>query len=391
MNSDLPAPVGPSGRMSRQWLIITLSLSFGIFVGGLAAGGELERLAIAGAESLPFMALALLAYLGAGRPWVRVLALLWLLAILLVYSLANVLYGYALLFPPLPDGTETAINSDAGASLRMLGIVAGGALSLMVGFAFLFRPVRLAFSRFLPIDPDSFVHTVALVAVVGVTLTSFVPLLVLSQPPLLAMQDPQGGGTGPLSMGRDAWGMLRDDLYGLVWMIPASVVAVGFGIRRDLRAALDRLGLVRPTWRQVGVGLAVGVSLVAGANLLDMGTQWLWDTMGWSVTNQVAVERLMGYTLSPVGAVVVGVSAGLGEELAVRGVLQPRLGLLLSNLFFTGLHALQYNWDALVTVFVLGLVFGLVRNRTNTTTSAITHGSYDFLLTIGSVLQIPGF
>jgi len=137
--------------------------------------------------------------------------------------------------------------------------------------------------------------------------------------------------------------------------------------------------------------LAVGVALVAGANLLDMGTQWLWDTMGWPVTNQVAVERLMGYTLSPVGAVVVGVSAGLGEELAVRGVLQPRLGLLLSNLFFTGLHALQYNWDALVTVFVLGLVFGLVRNRTNTTTSAITHGSYDFLLTIGSVLQIPGF
>ena len=77
--------------------------------------------------------------------------------------------------------------------------------------------------------------------------------------------------------------------------------------------------------------------------------------------------------------------------MAVRGVLQPRLGLLLSNLFFTGLHALQYNWDALVTVFVLGLVFGLVRNRTNTTTSAITHGSYDFVLTIGSVLQIPGF
>ncbi|MCX7861282.1 MAG: hypothetical protein N2385_14415 [Chloroflexus sp.] len=40
---------------------------------------------------------------------------------------------------------------------------------------------------------------------------------------------------------------------------------------------------------------------------------------------------------------VIGVTAGLGEELGVRGVLQPRLGIWLSNLFFTSLHAFQYN------------------------------------------------
>jgi membrane protease YdiL (CAAX protease family) len=53
---------------------------------------------------------------------------------------------------------------------------------------------------------------------------------------------------------------------------------------------------------------------------------------------------------------------------------------LLSNLFFVSLHALQYSWDALLVVFVVGVVCGIVRNRSNTTTAAIVHGSYNFTL-----------
>jgi len=83
---------------------------------------------------------------------------------------------------------------------------------------------------------------------------------------------------------------------------------------------------------------------------------------------------------------VIGITAGLGEELAVRGALQPRLGILLSNLFFTSLHALQYNWDSLLVVFVVGLICGLVRKRTNTSTSAIVHGVYNFTLIMLSLV-----
>jgi membrane protease YdiL (CAAX protease family) len=72
-------------------------------------------------------------------------------------------------------------------------------------------------------------------------------------------------------------------------------------------------------------------------------------------------------------------------------VLQPRLGILLSNLFFTAMHALQYHWDALLLVFVIGMALGLIRRRTNTTTSAIVHGTYDFLLIMAAVLGIPWF
>ncbi len=99
----------------------------------------------------------------------------------------------------------------------------------------------------------------------------------------------------------------------------------------------------------------------------------------------------MAYSLTPLGAVVIGVTAGLGEEVAVRGVLQPRLGLVLSNLFFTALHALQYNFDGLLSVFLAGLVLGWVRRHTNTAVSAVVHGFYDFLLIMLTVLSAPGF
>jgi membrane protease YdiL (CAAX protease family) len=109
------------------------------------------------------------------------------------------------------------------------------------------------------------------------------------------------------------------------------------------------------------------------------------------VTNEELVRRLLGGALSPVGAVVLGVSAGLGEELAVRGVLQPRLGLLPSNLLFTSFHAFQYHFDSLLIVFIVGMVLGLVRRRTNTATSAIVHGVYNFVLVILLVAGVPGF
>ncbi len=75
----------------------------------------------------------------------------------------------------------------------------------------------------------------------------------------------------------------------------------------------------------------------------------------------------------------------------MRGVLQPRLGILLSNLFFIALHAFQYHWNTLLVIFVVGLALGILRKRTNTTTSAIAHGTYDFILIMLAVLQVPFF
>jgi membrane protease YdiL (CAAX protease family) len=70
--------------------------------------------------------------------------------------------------------------------------------------------------------------------------------------------------------------------------------------------------------------------------------------------------------------------------------MQPRLGIWLSNLLFTALHAFQYNLDGLVIVFLIGLVCGVIRNKSNTTTSALVHGTFDFLLVMALTVQGPG-
>ncbi|HZG68514.1 MAG TPA: CPBP family intramembrane glutamic endopeptidase, partial [Herpetosiphonaceae bacterium] len=178
--------------------------------------------------------------------------------------------------------------------------------------------------------------------------------------------------------------------YGFGWTFPGALVAVGFPVVRTFGDALRRLGLVRPTARQVIGAIGLAILLVGGAWLLDIGIGWLWDTMGWQRTDAEAFERLLGAAISPVGAVLIGITAGLGEEMVVRGALQPRLGLLLSNLFFTSLHAFQYGFDALLSVFVIGLVLGIVRARSNTTTSSIVHGVYDFILVMISALALFG-
>jgi membrane protease YdiL (CAAX protease family) len=175
-------------------------------------------------------------------------------------------------------------------------------------------------------------------------------------------------------------------IYQFVWTIPVTLIAAGWPIARGLHAAFKRLGFVRPSLAQVGFGLAFGVVLaLVAAFLIDPAINWLWQTLGWPTTDTAAFEQLLANLITPLGAVLIGVTAGVGEEMAVRGLLQPRIGLIASNLVFTSLHAFQYGYDALLSVFIIGLILGIIRARTNTTTSAIVHGVYDCVLVLGSV------
>jgi membrane protease YdiL (CAAX protease family) len=187
---------------------------------------------------------------------------------------------------------------------------------------------------------------------------------------------------GEIGAGRSELGQSLSLIYGLIWMLPLAFVAAGWPLKRTLRATLTRLGLVVPTWRQVIFGLLFAFALAVIVGFFGQGISSIWNWFGWPETDTAAFEQLLGGLVSPLGAVVIGVTAGLGEELAVRGLLQPRLGLLLSNLAFTAVHAYQYGFDGLATVFVLGMLLGVVRNRSNTTTAAIVHGTYNALVVL---------
>lgn len=340
-------------------------------------GGEPRQIAAASLNAVPFAILAILAYLG-GRQfnWAWLASGLWLLIMIALTALVGLGFGIASVTGGLPASSGSPAQISLDGWIR-IGLIALGSLGvILISATLLITPVRRRLAHVIPIDPDSFVHTIALLAVVPIGALCFVPLAVLGAPPLLSLV----GQLTEANSGRDTAGLIRDQLYGLIWTIPATILAVGYGVRRNLREALARLGLVRPSWRQVIGAVVLAVFLALAMQFIGTGLDWLWKQLGWPVTNDEAFGELISFAFNPIGAVVLGISAGLGEELAVRGVLQPRLGLLLSNLFFTSLHALQYNWDALLVVFLVGTICGLVRKYNNTTTAAIVHGTYNFSL-----------
>jgi hypothetical protein len=154
-----------------------------------------------------------------------------------------------------------------------------------------------------------------------------------------------------------------------------ALAAVGFLMRRDLRATLERLGLTRPRPRDLLL-VVVGVPLLWGCN---SGFEWVQQHAfhaSWEADRRVT-EALAG-ALDRRSMTMVALSAGIGEEITMRGALQPKLGLVLTSLFFAALH-IQYSWYGMGTIFVFGLILGLVRKRTNTAVVMAMHALYDLL------------
>lgn len=250
----------------------------------------------------------------------------------------------------------------------------GLAMLITGGLAFIpmIPPVRRLLARVISIDPDSLVHTTALVYavyLVGSTLVSWPIVNALAKDEALAQE--VFGRVGPA----DAW------LTGLVFAAMA-VVGVGLFVRRDWHEVAARLKLGGLSSR--------GVVWAAGALVLLLAIE-VGISQAWQVLDPVSYERVGGLTdafissfLSPLGALTVGLSAGIGEELLFRGALQPRFGLLLTTLLFTLAHA-QYSLSpALIGIFIVGYSLGVIRNRINTTAAILVHAGFNFLQVIAA-------
>ena len=174
------------------------------------------------------------------------------------------------------------------------------------------------------------------------------------------------------------------DVGGLVAQLIGEVLfaaaAVGLWVARDLRAVRDRLGLGRMGTREWLVA-AAGLAAVIG---LNSGMEWFERT---HLHNLWAEDQAMGKLivgeLSLAGVLALGVSAGVGEELLVRGALQPRVGVMWASVLFAAGHV-QYTWFGMLTILLLGLALGLVRRFANTTTAITVHALYDIVAAIGT-------
>jgi hypothetical protein len=354
--------------------------------------GFLAALILLPLAGLPILCLPWLAYAGERHRIARLIVVVMWVVIVGAFGFltVNTVIGSLADRSVLDAGGKAIDALPIGAGAKILRACLGVIAGMGLGLACFSRSVREAAAARLPLSPNSFVHATALASVVALTVISLVPLAVLHEPPALqglTTPDTAADGDGA-SHGVKGMKDFTDDqilrllVYQFGWTLIGCAVAVGFPLWRDFGATLERLGLVWPGWRGVGVGVGVAALLVPGIMGIEATIHWLWGLLGWPQTSEQGTDQLFRFAFSPVGAAVVGVTAGVGEELAVRGVLQPRLGILLPNLFFASLHALQYNFDGVIGVFVIGLVLGLVRRATNTTTSAIVHGLYDSTLVL---------
>ncbi|MEN6518463.1 MAG: CPBP family intramembrane glutamic endopeptidase [Methanospirillum sp.] len=380
MHPEEPSPAGvgvPSdgGTGYRALLFGTIVAAAAVGLLLLSSrdlGGELILLGAGAAQVAPFVVLAMAAYLAENSRPLRFLTAVLLLGLVGSLVLVSLAFG---VFAVVPTATIEAGALPPGIAPTVLALFGLGSLFGLASFVGLLRPVRRGVARYLPLDPASFVQAVALVLVIALILIPPVPLIVNGAPPLLS---PNVLGSGAL--GQSPGELARAEAYSLLFIIYASFLVVGLFVRRNFAEALERLAFVRPTARQVLFALGMAVVLVVVFGLLDRAIALVWGALGWPVTDEAAYRQLFSGMLTPAGAVTAAVSAGVGEELAVRGVLQPVFGMVLPSLLFAALHAWQYSWDGLVSVFLAGLVFAWIRRRANTTTSAITHATYDLIL-----------
>jgi len=278
--------------------------------------------------------------------------------------LAGVSAGVAFLIGALD--LAGAGRAAGGAGQSPVAIDVGIMVTAALAAALASKPLRERVAKFLPIDPDNPVHALALVLAVllfGTQVTSIVFTSV-------------GASTQTaLTLGD----LISQELPFLI----VGGAGVGLFMRRNLSQAAERLGLVVPAWWQVVLAVAAaGVFFAFGLSM-----DWLSHTWTPDVARQVdsTSQRLFGGLGTPMGIAALALAPGICEEIMFRGALQPRLGMIATALLFTCIHT-QYglSLDAL-SVFVIAIGLGLLRRFTNTTTSVITHSTYNLIVGLAGI------
>jgi uncharacterized protein len=287
------------------------------------------------------------------------------LAILLFIAIG----GFALLFLTvgtvgflLADEIQRELEEDVltrrdALFLILLGIGVGSPL---------LPPVRAVLSRFMPIDRNSVPDMVGLSVMLGVAVTMLWTIDT-------AAGDPDVSPVGSLELIAQA-----------ALLVIIAYFGIGGAINRDLSNVRERLGLSMPTMRQVVISVALIIPLFIVAAIGGVLTEAFQPDLVESI------EDVMGEVTRDIttvqGALLLGITAGVGEEILFRGAIQPRYGILFTAALFSVIHV-QYGFSfVIVGVFLTGIILGIQRNRMNTTCCIITHAVYNFTVVMLSTL-----
>jgi len=173
--------------------------------------------------------------------------------------------------------------------------------------------------------------------------------------------------------------------YNGVGLVLLSLCGIGIFVTRPYKDAFVRLGWVKPTNKQIGIGLA----LIVGSFLYD----YLWSQITHNLPGQDLATKLSYYNSgtftangglmpSAILALATALCAGIGEETLIRGALQPVFGIVPAALLHGMLHGqFAHAPIFIVQVSIWSMMMGLVRRYTNTTTTIIGHAGFNLVTT----------
>jgi hypothetical protein len=98
---------------------------------------------------------------------------------------------------------------------------------------------------------------------------------------------------------------------------------------------------------------------------------------------QTEASDALAASVTSIGlALTVALTAGIGEELAFRGALQPIFGFWFTAVMFVISHSQYTLTPAYLIILVVAIGLGLIRKYYDTTTAIFTHFFYNLTLLI---------
>jgi membrane protease YdiL (CAAX protease family) len=325
---------------------------------------------------IPFLLPILLANLGERERSVRLFAYIYLallngiLALAGFFSLAAgaVLSDPAFLNQLAEQSPGLNVEQLRQARLDLAGIVL--ILFAVIAIVALVPKARSLLAKIVPMDAGSAVHAVALSMTASAFGINFFQMAALSPLIFAAVADEQ--------IAQQLQQSYLDVLvFPLLTLVIAALLGVGLYIRRNQQQALERLGLTRPTPKHLVIALGATAGLLA----LSILTNVAWQAIDPRSLEDVGgvLKALTGSLTGIPGALAIGLSAAIGEELFFRGAYQPRMGLPLAALLFASFHVQYGITPATVLVLVIGVALGVLRQRTSTTVCILVHFLFNFV------------
>jgi membrane protease YdiL (CAAX protease family) len=273
--------------------------------------------------------------------------------------------GLYLLFG-IPGGLLTV----AGAALLVNGNE-GGWLALGLGLGMglpMLRRFRDGLAQVTPMDAKSPIDFSGLAIIF-----SIIAFLLYS---LLTVEGGDETAVAELGSGE----MVTSLVMNFLAFVGVAYIAVGYRNYRTGGEATARLGLRMPTIQEIGIGLAA----VVPAFVFSMTGSLLTSIFQPEAVDRLTetIDNMTRGVQNPAGALLLGLTTGIGEEVLFRGAIQPRFGILITTILWTLLHTqYEFTW-VIVGLLLMGIMLGLIRKHYGTTAAIITHAVYNALVVL---------